>query len=94
MLDPGKAYDTTFQKRKKFYIDNGISTDWADVFFGDAAPTQQYDVNVVGGSEGINYYISFGHYDTEGIMDDSSLRRETLRSNVEVKVTGWLKARD
>ena len=27
MLDPGKAYDTTFQKRKKFYIDNGISTD-------------------------------------------------------------------
>lgn len=92
MLDPGKAYDTTFQKRKKFYIDNGISTDWADVFFGDAAPTQQYDVNVVGGSEGINYYISFGHYDTEGIMDDSSLRRETLRSNVEVKVTDWLKA--
>lgn len=47
---------------------------------------------MVGGSEGINYYISFGHYDTEGIMDDSSLRRETLRSNVEVKVTGWLKA--
>ena len=92
MLDPGKAYDTTFQKRKKFYVDNGISTDWADVFFGDAAPTQQYDVNVVGGSEGINYYISFGHYDTEGIMDDSSLRRETLRSNVEVKVTDWLKA--
>ena len=92
MLDQGKAYDTTFQKRKKFYIDNGISTDWADVFFGDAAPTQQYDVNVVGGSEGINYYISFGHYDTEGIMDDSSLRRETLRSNVEVKVTDWLKA--
>ena len=41
MLDPGKAYDTTFQKRKKFYIDNGISTDWAAVFFGDAAPTQQ-----------------------------------------------------
>ena len=38
-----------------------------DVFFGDAAPTQQYDVNVVGGSEGINYYISFGHYDTEGL---------------------------
>ena len=52
---------------------------------GDAAPTQQYDVNVVGGSEGINYYISFGHYDTEGIMDDSSLRRETLRSNVGSK---------
>ena len=25
-------------------------------------------------------------------MDDSSLRRETLRSNVEVKVTDWLKA--
>mgnify|MGYP001191534903 CR=1 FL=1 len=92
MLDPGKVYDDAFQQRKKFYVDNGISTDWADVFFGDAKPTQQYDVNVVGGTEGINYYISFGHYDTNGIMDDSSMRRETLRSNVEVKVTDWLKA--
>lgn len=92
MLDVGKKYDDSFQKRKKFYVDNGISTDWADVFFGDSKPTQQYDVNVVGGSEGINYYISFGHYNTDGIMDDSSMRRETLRSNVEVKVTDWLKA--
>lgn len=92
MLDPGKTYDDAFQQRKKFYVDNGISTDWADVFFGDARPTQQYDINVVGGTEGINYYISFGHYDTDGIMDDSSMRRETLRSNVEVKITDWLKA--
>ena len=92
MLDPGKLYDDAFQKRKKFYVDNGISTDWSDVFFGDSKPTQQYDLSVVGGNEGVNYYISFGHYDSQGIMDDSGLRRETLRSNIEVKVTDWLKA--
>ncbi|WP_455585473.1 SusC/RagA family TonB-linked outer membrane protein [Bacteroides sp.] len=92
LLDPSKLYDAAFQKQKKFQIDNNLSTDWSDVFFGKSAPTQQYDVNVVGGSEAVNYYLSFAHYDADGIMDDSSLRRETLRTNVEVKITDWLKA--
>lgn len=92
IMDPGKLYDSAFQERKAFYVDNGISTDWSDVFFGKSAPTQQYDLNVVGGSEGVNYYLSFGHYDAEGIMDDSFMRRETLRSNVEMNITSWLKA--
>lgn len=91
MLDPGKVYDTSFQKRKKFYVDNGISTDWSDVFFGKTAPTQQYDVNVVGGTESTNYFISLGHYTADGIMDDSYTRRETLRSNLETKITDWMK---
>ena len=92
MLDPSLATDAAFQQKKAFYINNGISTDWSDVFFGGSAPMQQYDVSVKGGTEDINYYLSFGHYDADGIMDDSNLRRETLRSNIEANVTKWLKA--
>lgn len=92
MLDPTLVNNAQFQQEKAFYINNGISTDWSDVFFGDTKPVQQYDVSITGGTESLSYYLSFGHYDMEGIMDESSLRRETLRSNIDVTITKWLKA--
>ena len=91
MLDPSKIDDPNFQAMKNFYINNGISTDWADVFFGGSAPTYQIDMSMVGGSVNTSYLISFGHYSAEGIMDDSNMRREVFRVNLETKVTDWLK---
>ena len=91
MLDPSLKNDAAFQKSKKFTIDNGISTDWSKVFFGGTAPTKQLDVNVTGGNDLLNYYLSMGHYDADGIMDDSNMRRETFRSNLEAKVNNWMK---
>nr|WP_297644456.1 TonB-dependent receptor [uncultured Bacteroides sp.] len=92
ILDPSLKENAAFQSNKNFYIDNGISTDWADVFFGGSAPTQEYNLNVTGGTDALNYYFAFGHYDADGIMDDSKLRRETLRSNIETNITKWMKA--
>lgn len=92
ILDPSLKTNADFQAEKNFYIDNGISTDWSDVFFGKTAPMQEYNVNVTGGTESVNYFFSLGHYDMEGIMDDSDMRRETLRSNLETSITNWLKA--
>ncbi|MCD8032640.1 MAG: SusC/RagA family TonB-linked outer membrane protein [Bacteroides sp.] len=91
ILDPTKLNDAAFQTEKKFYIDNGISTDWSKIFFGKSAPTSQVDMSVTGGTSGVSYFLSFGHYQADGIMDDSSLRRETLRSNVDAKVNDWIK---
>lgn len=91
VLDPSLKYDADFQKSKKFTIGNGISTDWTQVFFGGTAPTKQLDVNVTGGNDVLNYYLSMGHYDAEGIMDDSNMRRETFRSNLESNVNNWMK---
>ncbi|MCR6509964.1 TonB-dependent receptor, partial [Bacteroides sp. KH569_7] len=91
-LDPSMKNNAAFQEKKNFYINNGISTDWADIFFGGSAPVQQYDLNVSGGTDAVNYYFAFGHYDADGIMDDSNLRRETLRSNLESNINKWLKA--
>ena len=91
VLDPSLVNNDAFQAEKKFYIDNGISTDWADVFFGGTAPMQQYDLSITGGTEMLNYYLSFSHYDADGIMDDSNLRRETLRSNIDANVNQWIR---
>ena len=91
MLDPSMKNNAAFQDWKNFCVDNGISTDWTDVFFGGTAPTKQLDVNVTGGNDILNYYLSMGHYDAEGIMDDSNMRRETFRSNIDANVNNWMK---
>ena len=91
VLDPSMKNNAAFQKRKNFYIDNGIGTNWADVFFGGTAPTMQVDMNVVGGTEQLNYYLSFGHYQADGIMDDSNMRRENLRVNIDSNINKWMK---
>lgn len=92
VLDPSLVNNASFQEEKNFYINNGISTDWTDIFFGKAAPMQEYNVSATGGTESLNYFFSFGHYDMDGIMDDSNMRRETLRSNLETNITKWMKA--
>ena len=91
MLDPSLVNNANFQARKNYYKKYGITTDWTDKLFGDSKPTSQIDVSVRGGSSNLSYLLSYGHYDAEGIMDDSEMRRETLRANLELNVNPWLK---
>ena len=73
-------------------VDNyGISTNWRDQVFNSHAPTYQLDASVTGGSENSSYYISLNHYDADGIMTQSHLRRSTLRVNVATRVTDWFR---
>ena len=91
ILNPELANNANFQAQKAYYKKYGISTDWSDVLFGDTKPTKQFDVSVRGGSNSVRYLLSFGHYDMEGIMDDSEMRRESLRANIEANVNQWIK---
>ena len=69
----------------------GISTNWRDQVFNNSAPTYSVDASLSGGGENINYYISLNHYDAEGIITESDMRRETLRANINSKVNDWLR---
>ena len=91
MMTPALANDANFQARKAYYKKYNIGTDWTDKLFGDSKPTWQVDASVRGGSQNLSYLVSYGHYQAEGIMDDSDMRRETLRANLEVNVNSWLK---
>lgn len=91
VLNPSLATNDGYLTRKNFYQKTGVSTNWRDYFFGSSAPTVQVDASVRGGTSNANYLVSFGHYQADGIMDDSNMRRETVRANVEIKVTDWLK---
>jgi len=91
MITPGNRTNANFQAMKDYYLRNGISTDWADELFGGSAPTSEINVSATGGSQNLSYLFSYGHYKAEGIMDDSDMRRETLRANLEATINEWMK---
>ena len=63
----------------------GFGTNWQDLLFNDNAPIQQHDVSISGASEKVNYYLSLGYFDQEGIVGgnygQSNYDRLTIRSN-------------
>lgn len=63
----------------------GNGTDWQDEVFNYNAPVQQHQVSVSGGNDKINYFLSLGYFDQEGIVggdyDRSNYNRWSLRSN-------------
>lgn len=69
---------------------NKVGTNWYDIIFVPA-PIQEYNIGLSGGSEKSNYAISAGYMDQKGIVDYTGFKRYSMRSNVDVKITDWLK---
>lgn len=78
----------------------GTGTNWQKETFNYDAPVQNHQVSVSGATEKINYFLSLGYYNQEGIVggdyDRSNYKRLTLRSNStytmfdESKKRNWL----
>ena len=64
---------------------------WLDMVFNDRAPLQNYEISVNRATDRLNYYVSGGFYDQEGIAQSSEFRRYNQRANAEVKASSWLK---
>lgn len=68
----------------------GTGTDWQNEVFNSNAPVMNHQVAVSGGSEKVNYLMSLGYYDQQGIVggnyDRSNYNRLTLRNNTGVTV--------
>lgn len=90
-VNPNYKTNEAFQANKEFALKHGISTDWYDYFFKDNAPTYQLDASITGVANNTNYFISASHYDAEGIEPASGMKRETVRSNIDTKVSDWFR---
>lgn len=91
MINPSNLTNESFQAMKNYYQKYNIGTDWVDRFLGNTSPISQIDASVRGGSLNTAYLVSFSHYNADGLYDDSNMRRETLRANLEYNITPWLK---
>lgn len=80
-IDTGKDYDVLSR----------TDVNWLDMVFNDRAPLQNYEVSVNRATDRLNYFVSGGFYDQDGIAQSSTFRRYNMRANAEVKSSDWLK---
>ncbi|MFC3415421.1 SusC/RagA family TonB-linked outer membrane protein [Algoriphagus hitonicola] len=73
-----------------FLQDPIADTDWLDEIFRTSMMSN-YNLSIRGGSDNINYAISGGFFNQDGIIESSGFKRFNLRANVEVKATERLK---
>ena len=89
----GNMYDNVAQY--------GKGTDWQKETFNYDAPVQNHQISVSGATDKVNYFLSLGYYNQEGIVGGdygrSNYKRMSLRSNTnytlfdESNERNWLK---
>ena len=67
----------------------GQGTDWQDLVY-HSSPTQNHTISVGGNSENTRYYTSFGYFNQDGIITNSSYRRLSGRINLDQKLNQQL----
>lgn len=74
------------------YMDPSLltnGTDWQDVLFRTAF-MHNHQLGVSGGNKDMNYNISGGYLNQEGIGLGSEFDRASFRANFDTKITSWL----
>lgn len=69
----------------------GVNTDWTKETFDSHAPTYSVEGVVSGGGDDLGYYLSLNHYEADGIIAQSHMRRETLRFSIRSAVRDWMR---
>ena len=69
------------------------NTDWYDIFFKDYATRQKHNLGVSGSSEKIDYYLSAGWYDEQGLLryGNESFNRYNFDGKINAQATSWAK---
>ena len=61
-------------------------TDWQREIYKEALG-QRYDLNIAGGSESVNYFISGAYENQDGIIKNSNYKFYSIRSNINARLT-------
>lgn len=85
---PDVVYNETLGRYEYFG-----STDWFDLLYKDVMPATDVSMNVSGGSERANFYLSGRYYHQGGIFNYSPDKydRFNVRAKGDVKATDWLR---
>ena len=68
----------------------GKGTDWQDAIYETGIMTSN-QLSFSGGKEGINYYISGGVLNQDGIVIESGFKRYNVRANIDARVNKFIK---
>ena len=76
---------------KNFVKTYGISTNWRDEMLSNSAPTSDINATLRGGGQTFNYYLSYNHYQQEGLIEESGMRRSTLAARLNARLNKFFK---
>lgn len=85
------TYNPQFDPQSPYYISDRTTYDWQEEMVRRNAMNQTYDVKVSGATDRIDYYVSAGFLDHEGMIYGNDLKRITGAINLNVRVTDWAK---
>ena len=70
----------------------GIDQDWWSETYKKMAQAQNYNISASGGSKAVNYYVSLGYLDQEGLYryGNDSFKRYSGLVNLHTNATKWL----
>ena len=90
-----RVSDTGFYDTYKYglmYNSDGsvVDTDWTDLLF-QTGGIMTHDINISGGSDNVNYYISTGIMNQDGITVKDEFDRYSFKANTNFTATDWLK---
>jgi len=71
--------------------DKLISTDWQSQIIDKNASIMNHYLSFQGGSDKVNYLVSMGYYDQDGIISTTGAKKYSFKTNLEAKVTHKLK---
>ena len=84
---PGNTLPYAFRNPNNPYLNN--NTNWQDNAFKTGI-TQNYNINLSGGTDKLLYSVSGGVFDQKGILPGADFKRYSLRINTEIKPKKWL----
>lgn len=65
-------------------------TDWQDAVLNSNAFQMDHSLALTGATDRTSYYFSIGYSDQEGVAKPNSMKRYSVRANVDQKVKKWL----
>ncbi len=85
------SFNPQFDPNSPYFLGNSPTYNWQDALVNRNALNQTYDVKVSGANDRVDYYLSAGFLEQEGLINRNNLRRYTGAINLNVRVTDWLK---
>ncbi len=70
------------------YTNGVFNNPWKEI--AQQGRTNSVDLSLSGRSDFVNYYISASHSEDQGLIFNDNLKRNTVRSNIDIKLTSFL----
>lgn len=73
-------------------LNASAATDWHSIIFKDYSTRMKHNLNLSGGSENFNFYLSSGFYDENGMLKqaDDYFKRYNIDAKISGKATEWM----